>query len=351
MRSMKVFVGMSGGVDSSVTAALCKQQGHEVTGVYMKNWTQDIAGVECAWRDDLADAKSVAAILDIDFLVFDFEKEYRHRVVDYMVSEYRAGRTPNPDIMCNQEVKFRLFLDTAIEHGADKIATGHYAQAVNCRLLAGKDDSKDQSYFLYRVRAEALEKTLFPLGGYMKSEVRDMAGEFGLPTASKPDSQGICFIGEVSIKEFLQDYIDTRPGPIVHAKTGEQLGEHDGAELYTIGQRQGLGIGGGLPLYVCDKDVANNTVYVTDNLGELMIKEFSITDLHWINHAPEADEEYQVRLRHQGGLSPVSVSRLDEDTAHLSLTEPERAITPGQSAVLYRQADDGLEVVGGGIVC
>ena len=351
MRSMKVFVGMSGGVDSSVTAALCKQQGHEVTGVYMKNWTQDIAGVECAWRDDLADAKSVAAILDIDFLVFDFEKEYRHRVVDYMVSEYRAGRTPNPDIMCNQEVKFRLFLDAAIEHGADKIATGHYAQAVNGRLLAGKDDSKDQSYFLYRVSAEALEKTLFPLGGYMKSEVRDMAGEFGLPTASKPDSQGICFIGEVSIKEFLQDYIDTYPGPIVHAKTGEQLGEHEGAELYTIGQRQGLGIGGGLPLYVCGKDMGSNTVYVTDDLGELMRREFSITDLHWINHTPEADEEYQVRLRHQGGLSPVSVSRLDEGTAHLSLTEPERAITPGQSAVLYRRVDDGLEVVGGGVVC
>lgn len=337
-------------MDSSVTAALCKQRGYEVTGVYMKNWTQDVGGVECAWRDDLADAKSVAALLDIDFQVFDFEDEYRQKVVDYMVAEYKTGRTPNPDIMCNQEVKFRLFLDTALERGADKIATGHYAQTLDGRLIAGRDEGKDQTYFLYRVSSEALEKSLFPLGEYMKSEVRELAEEFGLPTADKPDSQGICFIGEVSIKEFLQSYIDTQPGPIVHGKTGEELGEHEGAELYTIGQRQGLGVGGGLPLYVCDKDMESNTVYVTDDLGELMREEFSMVELHWINQPPVVDREYKLRLRHQGGLTPVTINELDGESAHLMLAEPERAITPGQSAVIYQETNDGLEVVGGGII-
>ncbi len=353
-----IFVGMSGGVDSSVTAALCKEQGYDVTGVYMKNWTRDVGGVECPWRQDLADAQSVAAQLDIPLRIFDFETEYKHRVVDYMLEEYRAGRTPNPDIMCNQEVKFKLFLETALEEGADAIAMGHYAQVRNSQLYAGVDAGKDQSYFLYRVTGDALARTVFPLGAYTKDTVREKAAGLGLPTASKPDSQGICFIGEVSIKEFLADYIETESGPIKHYTTGEVLGEHEGAEFYTIGQRHGLDIGGavsnaaygGLPLYVVAKDMAENTVFVTENLTSLMQDTFTITDTHWINESPHAGRDTYVRTRHRGRLIPATVTNIEGQSAEVKLTEPERAVTAGQSAVIYHDTPDGLHVVGGGIV-
>jgi tRNA-specific 2-thiouridylase len=235
-----VFVGMSGGVDSSLTAALLVEQGYQVTGVYMKNWTQDLPGMKCPWAEDLADAKRVAVQLGIDFRVFDFENEYRHKVVDYMIAEYKAGRTPNPDIMCNQEVKFKLFLETALEHGADMIATGHYARTKDGELLRAKDESKDQTYFLYRVDAEALRRTVFPLGDYLKSEVRDMAKERGLYTATKKESMGICFVGKVGIRDFLSQFVETVAGPIVDTVTGMTVGYHDGAIFYTIGQRYGL---------------------------------------------------------------------------------------------------------------
>ena len=215
-----VYIGLSGGVDSSVAAALLVRQGYHVVGVHMKNWTADVAGVECSWKQDMEDARAAAATLDIPFLVMDFQAGYKQRVVDVMVAEYAAGRTPNPDVLCNQEVKFRLFLEAALSDGADMIATGHYARTAGGRLLTAADKAKDQTYFLYRVTETALRRTLFPLGGLTKPKVRALAAELGLPTAAKPDSQGICFVGEVGIREFLGQYITAAPGPIIERATG-----------------------------------------------------------------------------------------------------------------------------------
>ena len=338
----RVYVGMSGGVDSSVTAALLVERGYDVTGVYMKNWTQDLPGMKCPWADDLADAKRVAVQLGIDFKVFDFEKEYKQNVVDYMIDEYKAGRTPNPDIMCNQEVKFKLFLEAALADGADMIATGHYARTENGVLLRAKDENKDQTYFLYRVTSEALERTLFPLGGYLKSEVRDLAKERGLYTASKKESMGICFVGKVGIRDFLSQYVETIPGKVIDKQSGKVLGYHDGAIFYTIGQRHGLDIGGGLPYYVASKDMDKNEVYVTTQLNDegLWKSNVALHSLHWIGAAP-SDDEYQVRIRHRAPLASASLQG-----ATLQLDESQRAITPGQSIVIY----DGEVCLGGGIV-
>jgi len=342
-----VYVGMSGGVDSSVSAALLKQQGFAVTGVYMKNWTQDVAGIACPWKQDLADARAVAASLDIPFKVFDFQDAYKQQVVDVMVAEYAAGRTPNPDIMCNQEIKFKLFLEAALADGADMIATGHYARTKDGQLLKAADDNKDQTYFLYRVTSEALRRTLFPLGDLTKPQVRELAIKYDLPTASKPDSQGICFVGEVGIKAFLSQYIIAEPGPVVEFATGRQLGTHAGAVFYTTGQRQGLGIGGGTPYYITGKDMASNTVFVTGNPADLSLaaKEFKISQVHWIGEPPTIGKTYQFRMRHRGAL--VDGKLLDENGVwSVHLDQEARAITAGQSAVIY----DGMTVVGGGIV-
>ncbi len=344
----KVFVGMSGGVDSSVTAALLKEQGYDVTGVYMKNWSQDLPGMHCPWKEDYQDAKRVAVQLDIPFKLYDFETEYRQRVVDYMVREYQAGRTPNPDIMCNQEVKFGIFLETALSEGAEYIATGHYARVRDGQLRTAANKDKDQTYFLYRVTEDALRYTLMPIGDFKtKAEVRALAKKFGLVTAEKKDSQGICFVGKVGIKDFLLHELGGQPHGDIVDDQGRIVGEHDGALFYTIGQRHGLNVGGGLPYYVIGKDMAKNEVYATRDLQNthLWRRELELTDCHWINQVPEPEKRYQVRTRYRASLVSGRIV-FNTKKAKLSLDEDIRAITPGQSAVVY----DGDRVVGGGIV-
>ncbi len=342
-----MFVGMSGGVDSSVTAALLKERGFDVTGVYMKNWSKDLPGFDCPWKEDFQDAKRVAVQLGIDFKMYDFEKEYRAQVVDYMVEGYKAGITPNPDIMCNQEVKFKLFLNAALDDGADMIATGHYARISDGQLLAGLDENKDQSYFLYRVTEDSLRKSLMPIGEMEKPEVRKIAGQLGLATADKKDSQGICFVGKVGIKEFLLAELGEQPHGAIIDETGKTIGEHDGALFYTIGQRHGLNVGGGLPYYVVGKDMDKNEVYVTTDLNDerLWWQKMSLTSVHWINGVPPTGD-YQVRTRYRAPLVGCRLAVNDDGTAQLLLQDAVRAVTPGQSAVIY----DGERVVGGGIV-
>lgn len=299
--------------------------------------------MKCPWAEDLADAKRVAVQLGIDFEIFDFEREYKQKVVDYMVDEYKLGRTPNPDIMCNQEVKFRLFFDAALTRGAEYIATGHYARTHGGRLLAAKDENKDQTYFLYRVEGEALKQTLFPLGEFTKPKVRQMARDHGLVTASKKDSQGICFVGNIGIREFLSQYVETTSGDIIEKSTGKVLGRHDGAIFYTLGQRHGLDVGGGLPYYVCGKDMEKNEVYVTSNIQDtdLVRNEVTLESLHWIFSAPTAGQPLQARVRHRAPRVDASLK-----DSRLVLAHAERALTPGQSVVLY----SGEECLGGGII-
>ena len=346
-KNTKVYVGMSGGVDSSVTAALLQQQGYEVTGVYMKNWSKDLPGMTCPWKEDYQDAKRVAVHLGIPFKLYDFETEYRDTVVSYMLEEYQAGRTPNPDIMCNQEVKFKLFLNAAIADGADMIATGHYARALDGQLRMGIDANKDQSYFLYRVTEAALRRSLMPIGAYEKPAVRELARQFGLNTAEKKDSQGICFVGKVGIKEFLLHELGEQPHGAIIDERGRVVGEHDGALFYTIGQRHGLNLGGGLPYYVTGKDMAKHEVYVSRDLGDgrLWKRQLTLTDLHWINEPPAVSRKCQIRTRYRAPLVDGTVT-IQGSTARIELEEEVRAVTAGQSAVAY----DKGRVVGGGII-
>ena len=348
MPNKKVFVGMSGGVDSSLTAALLKEQGYDVHGVYMKNWILDLPGWECPWEDDLADARKVASQLGIELDVYDFQNQYKQKVVDYLIDGYRSGITPNPDIMCNQEIKFKLFLDTALENGADMIATGHYARTSDGRLFMAKDSKKDQTYFLARVTSKSLEKTLFPLGEYQsKDEVRQEAKKRGLITAAKKDSVGICFVGKVGIKDFLSAFVDTEPGLIID-QNGKAIGEHDGAIFYTTGQRQGLGVGGGLPFYVTGKSMEKNEVYVTSDPSDqnLWSAQLKLSSSHWINQAPIHEVEYMVRTRHRADLIKGKLKNDTSNSCVIELSKQIRAVTPGQSAVIY----SGDECLGSGIV-
>ncbi len=343
-----VYVGMSGGVDSSVAALLLKEQGFNVVGIYMKNWSEDLPGMKCPWAEDLADAKRVAVKLGIDFKVWDFEKDYREKVVEYMLREFRAGNTPNPDIMCNQEIKFKLFYEKAIAEGADFIATGHYARVARAALLRAVDENKDQTYFLYRISEEALAHTLFPIGEMKKPEVKKLAEERGLHNAYKKESMGVCFVGEVGMKDFLKKYIDIEPGEIREIESEKVLGYHEGAVFYTIGQRHGLYISGGLPYYVVKKDIKRNIVYVSKNLNDsnLWTHELKLNDIvirrvkyEFSGHASPIN--LSVRLRHRAPLIPATfdgeILRFDKDIKRPAC---------GQSAVLY----DGEICLGGGII-
>ncbi len=337
----KVFLGMSGGVDSSVSAVFLKEQGYDVTGVYMKNWSEDLPGMKCPWAEDLADAKRVAVGLDLDFEVWDFEEEYKKRVVDYMLAEFRNGRTPNPDVMCNEQIKFKLFYERAMSRGADYIATGHYARTEGEKLLRAIDENKDQTYFLYRMGLEATTKTLFPVGAMTKPEVKAFAVDRGLDVATKKESMGVCFVGEVGMKDFLSHYIDVAPGEIRDIETDTVLGAHDGAIFYTIGQRHGLYLGGGLPYYVVKKDLAKNIVYVSRNLNDshLWKERISLESVKLRQAPPE--KGIMVRLRHRAPLVPVEFR-----DSELIFEQPVKCPAAGQSAVLYA----GEVCLGGGIV-
>ncbi len=344
----KVYVGMSGGVDSSVAALLLLEQGYDVVGVYMKNWSRDLLGMKCPWAEDLADAKRVAVKLGIDFEVWDFETEYREKVVEYMLREFRAGNTPNPDIMCNQEIKFKLFYEKARAAGADFIATGHYARVGRkSQLLRAVDENKDQTYFLYRISEEALAHTIFPIGEMKKPEVKKLAQEKGLHNAYKKESMGMCFVGEVGMKDFLKEYIDVRPGEIREIESNKVLGYHEGAIFYTIGQRHGLYLDGekgvvndGMPYYVVKKDIGQNIVYVSKNLNHeaIWIKELKLKDVLMRQSAPSS---VLARLRHRAPLIPA---RFDGEALFFE-NEIKRPAS-GQSAVLY----DGEICLGGGII-
>ena len=359
----KVFAGLSGGVDSALACALLVEQGYDVTAVYMRNWSRDLPGFKCAWADDLADAERVAVTLGIDLEVWDCEAEYKATVVDYLVDSYAHGYTPNPDVMCNQTIKFGTFAERAFAAGADFVATGHYARVARdatgvcvagegprrVRLLRAADEHKDQTYFLWRVGADVLGRTVFPVGDIpSKAEVRRMCAERGLGVEAKPDSDGICFVGPVGIRTFLLDTLERRAGDIVEWETGRVLGHHDGAFLFTVGQRKGLDLGGGPARYVVATDVEKNVVYVTADRQSpaLFSAEVELADARWIAGEPPAAGEYLVRSRHTGQLVPARVEPAEGGRARVTYAEPQRRVAPGQSAVIY----DGLECLGGGIV-
>lgn len=380
----RVFVGLSGGVDSSVSAALLKKEGYDVVGVFIKVWQPEF--LECTWREDRRDAMRVCAHLDIPFFELDLEEEYKRDVVDYMIEEYKRGRTPNPDVMCNKHIKFGGFLDWALNKGADYVATGHYARiaggqslaaeprltrrmhggtvpAKHC-LLTGVDDTKDQSYFLWTLTQDQLSKIIFPVGGYRKEYVRKLARKFGLPTAEKKDSQGVCFLGKLDMKEFLKHYIDEKLGDVVNEK-GEVIGWHPGAVFFTLGERHGLTITKkgtqDSPFYVISKDINKNTLTVSNlqrrgltpqriggsdpTLQYRKTQDIEIENMNWIPGIPQTGKIYKARIRHLGKFNNCKIIYTEEGNATVQFDELLLA-SPGQSLVLY----SGKECLGGGII-
>ncbi|MFT7614237.1 MAG: tRNA-specific 2-thiouridylase [Parvicellaceae bacterium] len=385
----RVVVGLSGGVDSSVTAHLLKEEGHEVIGIFMRNWHDDsvIIDDECPWIEDSNDALLVAEKLGIPFQVIDLSDQYKERIVDYMFNEYQAGRTPNPDVLCNREIKFDVFLDAAMEVGADFVATGHYCrketisvggQPIN-RLLAGADPSKDQSYFLCQVNQKQLSKALFPIGNLLKSEVREIAKSEDLITADKKDSQGLCFIGKVKLPDFLQQQLSPKTGDVIEIpedfkayeaddrsipnvakkykyspEDGKCVGQHKGAHYFTIGQRKGLGIGGTkFPLFIISTDVETNTIYVgqgEDHPGLLKHGLLVNTEeCHWIRTDLELavgeEAEYLVRIRYRQELFLATLTRREEGI-YITSEQPMKAIAAGQFAAWYLED----ELIGSGVI-
>jgi tRNA-uridine 2-sulfurtransferase len=370
-RKPRVVVGLSGGVDSAVTAHLLKQQGYDVVGIFMKNWEDDDDSEYCSSNVDFVDAASVADVIGIEIEHVNFAAEYKDRVFAEFLREYQAGRTPNPDVLCNAEIKFKAFLDHAMRLGAEKIATGHYARVREqiapgaasgtgrFELLKGLDESKDQSYFLHRLNQAQLSKTLFPVGELRKTEVRRIAEEIGLPNAKKKDSTGICFIGERPFRDFLNRYINKEPGPIKDER-GRVIGQHQGLSFYTLGQRQGLGIGGvkekgaqrgggeHAPWFVARKDIEKNTLWVVQGHDHPWLQSLALDadDASWVAGEAPAAGEYGSKSRYRQADAPCVLAPDANGAFHLDFPQPQWAVTPGQSAVLY----DGEVCLGGGVI-
>jgi len=356
--STKVVVGLSGGVDSAVAAYLLKQQGFDVLGVFMKNWDDDDNTEQCTARQDFLDVLAVAEVLGIEVEAVNFAAEYKERVFSYFLAEHQAGRTPNPDVLCNAEIKFKAFLDDAIARGAEFIATGHYVgkgadDAGRATLLRAQDGNKDQSYFLYRLSQAQLTPALFPLAQLPKPEVRRIAARIGLPNAQKKDSTGICFIGERNFREFLERYRPRDPGEM-QTPDGRVVGRHQGLMYYTLGQRQGLGIGGqkdgsAEPWFVAAKDMATNTLIVVQGHDHPLLLRSTLAagQLSWIaGVAPDPDRPYTAKTRYRQTDAACRITKLDAGAFELAFDTPQWAVTPGQSVVLY----DGEVCLGGGVI-
>ncbi len=372
-KNVKIVIGMSGGVDSSVTAALLKKAGFDVIGVFMKFWKDsDEKGNKiensCCSLESEKRARQVAKVLDIPFYVFNFEKEFKKKIVDSFLREYKKGVTPNPCVICNKEIKFGLLMEKALKLGAEYVATGHYAINKNGRLFQGKDKNKDQSYFLWQLNQNQLKHVLFPVGNYTKDKVRKLAKKFKLPTAEAPESQEICFIPK-SINEFLEKYLKIKPGNITD-KNGKIIGRHKGLHFYTIGQRKGIELGGSAsakgfgetkPYYVADKDIKKNTLVVTKNEKDLLKKELIAKNVNWIyGIEPKLPLKIKAKIRYRSELVPAVIFKLQDTRYKIQFTKNQRAITPGQSVVFYlsrrssaesgTKADKGEELIGGGII-
>jgi tRNA-specific 2-thiouridylase len=365
MKKQRIVVGLSGGVDSAVTAYLLKRQGHEVIGIFMKNWEDDDDSEYCSSNIDFVDAAAVADVLGIEIEHVNFAADYKDRVFAEFLREYQAGRTPNPDILCNAEIKFKAFLDHALRLGAERIATGHYARvrqhtaSGKTELLKGLDGTKDQSYFLHRLNQSQLAKTLFPVGELRKIEVRKIADDIRLPNARKKDSTGICFIGERPFREFLNRYISREPGPIQDDR-GRTIGEHIGLSFYTLGQRQGLGIGGlkakgaqrgggdHAPWFVARKDLDSNTLWVVQGHDHpwLQSGRLQALDASWVAGEPPQSTALAAKTRYRQSDAPCSANQATSTGFELDFAAPQWAVTPGQSAVLY----DGDVCLGGGVI-
>jgi len=339
----KVYLGMSGGVDSSISAALLLRAGYDVSGIFIRTWTPE--WLSCDWEEERRDAMRVAAHLGIPLSTLDLSREYKEGVVDYLLDEYRRGRTPNPDVMCNKSIKFGAFLDFAMREGADLVSTGHYARSHESRLLAGVDRSKDQSYFLWTLTQEILSHTLFPIGGYEKREVRELARDFGIPVADKKDSQGICFLGAVDMKDFLRHYVDVKGGDVLDM-VGQVVGRHEGAILYTLGERHGFTVRQRLPdegaHFVVAKDIERNTITVATKAGETAasVREIVLRDINWIT-SPVTGQSYGARIRYRQPLAACTITGKT-----VTFEVPQRAVTSGQSCVVY----DGDICLGGGVI-
>lgn len=342
-----VIVGISGGVDSSVAALKLIEQGYKVEGLFMKNWEEDDDAEYCAATEDLADAESVCKLLGIKLHTVNFSSEYWDRVFEYFLAEYQAGRTPNPDIMCNKEIKFKAFLDFALHLGADYIATGHYARIrqsadQSLQLLTGLDANKDQSYFLYTLGQNPLRRSLFPLGEIQKPQVRQLAADIGFDNHAKKDSTGICFIGERKFSEFLSRYLPAQPGNII-STDGQTIGQHNGLMFYTLGQRQGLGIGGRIgasdePWFVVDKDLSNNQLIAAQghNHPRLLHRYLRAAQIDWVSgRSPTFPFQCQAKIRYRQQAQPCTLDGLPDGDLLIRFDHPQRAITPGQSVVIY----------------